>query len=132
VNIEDFYDQDPRRRASDEQVFGREWSQESVRCEVAWVADTGELYVMLEPGGEVKVGVDPSVVFGALSPFNLSGVTSTTKAVPTDALTVEVLGVIERREDVERVMAGWQQAMAGANRIAWVRNRVRSGESVPE
>jgi hypothetical protein len=49
MDIEEFYDQDPRRRASDEIEFGREWSENDRRFEVSWVADTGEVYVMAEP-----------------------------------------------------------------------------------
>ena len=49
MDIEDFYDQDPRRRASDEIEFGREWTEDDLRFEVAWIADTGEVYVMAEP-----------------------------------------------------------------------------------
>ena len=42
MNIEEFYDQDPRRQTSDEIEFGREWYENGLRFEVARVADTGE------------------------------------------------------------------------------------------
>lgn len=98
MDIEDFYDQDPRRRASDEIEFGREWSENGLRLEVSWIADTGEVYVMAEPYGR--------------------------REISTEYVTVEVLGVIEGRDAINSVLAGWQEAMAKPNSIAWVRERV--------
>ena len=47
MDIEEFYDGDPRRRSSEETEFGRDWSDGTgVRSELSWVADTGELYVI--------------------------------------------------------------------------------------
>ena len=52
MDIEEFYDADPRRRESEEIEFGREWSDASgMRTELSWVAATGELYAMAEPAG---------------------------------------------------------------------------------
>ena len=98
MDIEEFYDQDPRRRASDEIEFGREWSEDDRRFEVAWVADTGEVYVMAEPYSRHEIS--------------------------TESVTVEVLGVIEGRDAVNSMLAGWQAAMAAPNSLAWVRERV--------
>jgi hypothetical protein len=69
MDIEEFYDQDPRRRASDEIEFGREWSEKELRFEVSWIVDTGELYVMAEPYSR--------------------------REISTESVTVEVLGVIK-------------------------------------
>src|SRR4051794_29487335 len=44
MDIDQFYEQDPRRQTSDEVEFGREWSEHGLQFEVAWVADTGEVY----------------------------------------------------------------------------------------
>ena len=98
MDIEEFYDQDPRRRASDEIEFGREWSENDRRFEVSWVADTGELYVMAEPYSRHEIS--------------------------TESVTVEVLGVIEGREAIDSALAGWQEEMARPNSLAWVRERV--------
>ena len=58
MDIEQFYDEDPRRRSSEETEFGRDWSDGSgVRSELSWVADTGELYVMKEP--DAPIDMDP-------------------------------------------------------------------------
>lgn len=98
MDIEEFYDQDPRRRASDEIEFGREWSEDDRRFEVSWVADTGEVYAMAEPYSRHEIS--------------------------TESVTVEVLGVIEGRDAVNSMLAGWQDAMAEPNSLAWVRERV--------
>ena len=98
MDIEEFYDEDPRRRASDEIEFGREWSEDDRRFEVSWVADTGELYVMAEPYSQ--------------------------RGISTESVTVEVLGVINGRDVVDSALAGWQDAMAEPNSLAWVRERV--------
>jgi hypothetical protein len=98
MDIEDFYDQDPRRRASDELEFGREWSENGLRFEVSWIADTGEVYVMAEPYSR--------------------------REITTASVTVEVLGVIEGRDAINSALAGWREAMAKPNSLAWVRERV--------
>jgi len=102
MDIEEFYDQDPRRRASDEIEFGREWSEAGLRFEVSWVADTGEVYVMGEPYSR--------------------------REISTESVTVEVLGVIKGQDAINSSLAGWREAMAKPNSLAWVRERV-AGES---
>jgi hypothetical protein len=41
---------------------------------------------------------------------------------------VEVLGVINGRDAINSTLAGWREAMAKPNSLAWVRDRV-AGES---
>ena len=101
MDIEEFYDQDPRRRASDEIEFGREWYENGLRYEVAWVADTGEVYAMAES-------------------YDRHGVT-------TQSVTVEILAVIEGRDAITSVLTGWRDAMAQPESLAWVRARVAGG-----
>jgi hypothetical protein len=98
MNIDEFYEQDPRRQASDEIEFGREWYENDQRYEVAWVADTGEVYAMAEPQPR--------------------------RGVTVESVTVEVLAVIEGREAVTAALAGWRDAMARPDSLAWVRARV--------
>jgi hypothetical protein len=98
MDIEEFYDQDPRRRASDEIEFGQEWSENGQRFEVSWIADTGEVYVMAEPYSR--------------------------REISTESVTVEVLAVIEGRDAINSVLAGWREAMAKPNSLGWVRERV--------
>jgi hypothetical protein len=98
MNIDEFYEQDPRRQASDEIEFGREWYENDQRYEVAWVADTGEVYAMAEPQSR--------------------------RGVTVESVTVEVLAVIEGRDAITAALAGWQDAMARPDSLAWVRARV--------
>jgi len=98
MDIEEFYDQDPRRRPSDEIEFGREWSENDRRLEVSWVADTGEVYVMAEPYSR--------------------------RELSTESVTVEILGVIKGRDAIDSALAGWQEAMAKPNSLTWMRARV--------
>lgn len=98
MDVDEFYEQDPRRRTSAEVEFGREWREGEMRYEVAWVADTGELYAMAEPVSR--------------------------KGITTAEVTVEVLAVIADRAQVDAALAGWADAMAGPDSLAWVRDRV--------
>ena len=102
MDVEQFYEQDPRRQTSEEVEFGREWYQDDMRFEVAWVADTGEVYVMAEPYSR--------------------------KGISTESVTVEVLGVIEGRDVVQSALLGWQDAMARPDGLAWVRARVAEAQ----
>lgn len=97
MDIEEFYDQDARRRASDEVEFGREWYEHEMRFEIAWVADTGELYAMAEPYDR--------------------------RGVSTESVTVEVLAIVPERDAVESMLSGWQDAMSQTDSLAWVRAR---------
>ena len=98
MNIEEFYDQDPRRRASDEVEFGREWTEQHGRFEVSWIAETGEVYAMAEPRGR--------------------------HGVTTESMTVEVLGVVEGRDAIDAALDGWEGAMPHPESLGWVRARV--------
>jgi hypothetical protein len=111
MDIEEFYDADPRRRESEEIEFGREWSSSGVRTELSWVADTGELYAMAEPAGSVE-----------MDPLGDTRVDD----LPTELVTVEILGVIADRAEVDQLLAGWEGAMGakGGNSIQWVRDRI--------
>src|SRR5262245_27745688 len=109
MDIEEFYDADPRRRESDEVEFGRDWKDASgYRTELSWVVDTGELYAMREPGA---VDID---MFGDVI----------AESVSEDAILVQVLGTVTSREELDRKLAGWEDAMSGENSLSWVRERL--------
>ena len=110
MDIEQFYDADPRRRESGEIEFGREWSDGAGgRCELSWVVDTGELYLMAEP----------------IEPLYSDGIGDIeVQPVRTEDVTVEILAVVPAREALDAMLDGWQDAMTGPNSIAWVRDRV--------
>ena len=57
MDIDEFYEADPRRRASAELELGTEWlDADGVRHELNYVEDTGELYVLREPAPHVTRG----------------------------------------------------------------------------
>jgi hypothetical protein len=110
VDLEQFYEADPRRRHSEELEFGTDWDEAGARTQVSWVEATGELYAMRDPLGGLQ-----SDVIGDM------------RATPVSnkQLTVDVLGVVPGRAAAEAVMSGWENAMAsGADSLAWVRDRV--------
>jgi hypothetical protein len=110
VDIEEFYDENPTRRTSEEFEFGRDWSDNSGNhYEVSWVQDTGELYVMGAP-------VEPIFSDGIGDEF--------VKRLHTEDVVVTVLAAIPERAEVERALAGWSQAMDQTNSIDWVRERI--------
>jgi hypothetical protein len=114
VDLEQFYNEDPRRRHSEELEFGREWSNEGGRCEVSWVEATGELYAMVEPTAQYTAdGV------GGMHPGSMTA----------HDLVIEVLGVIPGRDAITHVMSGWEEAMTQPNSLGWVRERVANAAS---
>jgi hypothetical protein len=115
VDLEAFYDADPRRRHSEELEFGNDWMDKGARTQVSWVEDTGELYAMRDPLGGLV-----SDVIGDMR----------ATSVEEEQLTVEVLGVVNGRDAIGAVMSGWQTAMtASENSIEWVRERIAHAAS---
>jgi hypothetical protein len=115
VDLNDFYDADPRRRASEELEFGADWTDGGARTQVSWIEATGELYAMRDP-------------LGAL----VTDVIGDTRASPVadKDLVVAVLGVVSGRDAVGAVMSGWQQAMTnGTDSVAWVRDRIAHADA---
>ncbi len=116
MDLEEFYDADPRRRHSEELEFGRDWSDErGGRCEISWVEATGEVYAMREPDAEI---VDDYV----------GGKHLIHKAQDED-LVIEVLGTVVGRDAIAAVMSGWDTQMPAENSLAWVRQRVANATS---
>ena len=115
MDLEQFYEADPRRRKSEELEFGTDWDDGGARTQVSWVEATGELYAMRDPLGHLD-----SDLFGDMS----------VEPVANEELGVVVLGVVSGRDAVEAVMSGWDKAMsAGANSLAWVRDRIAHAAS---
>lgn len=110
MDLEQFYDADPRRRHSEELEFGTDWQEAGARTQVSWVEATGELYAMRDPLGHLN-----SDLFGDMTVSRVAG----------KELTVEVLGIVAGRDAAEAVMSGWETAMgSGEDSLAWVRDRI--------
>ncbi|MGP0032217.1 MAG: hypothetical protein ACLPVF_17155 [Acidimicrobiales bacterium] len=115
MDIEEFYDGDPRRRPSAEIELGAEWrDKHGVRYEVNYVEDTGELYVMQEP-----------VPHEWEDPFG--GIHVSTQPGFEDKMTVRVVAQIADVESLHRILQGWQEAMAGDDGVEWLAERLRAG-----
>ncbi len=113
MDIEHFYDANPKRRSSREYTFGSDWTDPGgVRWELNWVEDTGELYAMREPA----------------EPLMMDFLGDTQVAsMPTDEVTVEILASIEDLRALEALLDGWSDAQGGASSLEWVRERIRTG-----
>ena len=112
MDIEQFYSADERRRQSAEIEFGTEWRDaKGNRYELSWVEDTGEMYTMLELVPEA----DSWTPFGDVEVENL----------PVDRLVVMIIGFVPERAEVERILDGWQDAMAKPDSISWVADRLK-------
>jgi hypothetical protein len=112
MDIEQFYDDDERRRASAEIEFGGEWLDHAgVRFSLSWVEDTGELYVMREPAA--PEWEDP---FG--------GIHVHVKDAPTSGMEVVVLGVVGDRAAVEHALTGWEQEVGKPGSVHWLRDHL--------
>ncbi|MHB8431271.1 MAG: hypothetical protein ACYDDZ_12220 [Acidimicrobiales bacterium] len=113
MNIEEFYSSDERRRQSAEVELGTDWfDAQGSRYELSWVADTGELYVMLELVPEVD----------AWTPFGDVEV----EKIPTDRLLVKIVGYIRTQAEVESILEGWAEHMVQPDGIAWVAEQLRA------
>jgi hypothetical protein len=110
MDIEEFYDADPRRRASEEVPFGHEWTDTAGgRYEVMWIADTGEVYAMFEP----------------IEPISSDGIGDlVVQHMPVSAVTVEALGTVPTRAEIDERLAGWEAEMGKLGSIDWVRARL--------
>jgi hypothetical protein len=115
MDIEEFYDADPRRRQSPEIELGTEWRDKGgVRYELNWVEDTGELYVMREPAPHEWE--DP---FGGIH-------VDTSDSAPTDGMTVGIVAHIATRSQLEEILSGWEERMSEPDSTAWLEDRLRS------
>jgi hypothetical protein len=122
VDIEEFYDADPRRRASREVELGTEWHDaHGIRYELSWVADTGELYVMREPAAVLW-----PTPFGGVHAVGMHS----TDEKEVAAMTVAVVATVPDQSDLERMLDGWQAAMADPDSVHWLVERLHAAGAI--
>ena len=113
MDIEEFYDADPRRRASAEIELGTEWHDaQDVHYELNYIEDTGELYVVQEP--PPSEWADP---FGGIHVINNPNYEK--------QLGVRVVGHIESVDLMHQILDGWQKAMTSDESVQWLAERLR-------
>jgi hypothetical protein len=113
MDIDEFYEADPRRRASAELELGTDWlDRDNVRHELNYVEDTGELYVLREPAPHVSE--DP---FGGLH----------VKVPPgyDKKMTVHVIANVPDKDTLHRILEGWQGHMNTKDGPEWLGDRLR-------
>jgi hypothetical protein len=114
MDIEEFYDGDPRRRPSAEIELGTEWHDKNdIRYELNYLVDTGELYVMSEPPSHENV--DP---FGGIHISNRPGFEK--------ELHVRVVAQIDSTDNLHHILDGWQDAMGADGGVEWLADRLRA------
>jgi hypothetical protein len=110
MNIEEFYEQDERRRQSEEIELGDAWHDASGhRRELTYVVDTGELYLMSAP--DTKLLEDP---FGDIA----------VDAEPVEALTVDVIAVVPSSAELHGALEGWEDAMGKPSSVEWLKSKL--------
>jgi len=150
VDIEEFYDTDPRRRSGEDLQFGLGWTDaadEHNLWDLYWNSGTGELYLMRKPVVDPLVGwtgyalednaravsrIEHRILGAAQHLIHPRQIRTKTgdesrednKEALTEDLQVEILGVIPDAGRVDRVLAGWEQAMDQADSLAWLRGRL--------
>jgi len=155
VDIEEFYDTDPRRRSGEDRQYGLGWTDaadEHNLWDLYWNSGSGELYLMRKPVVDPLVGwtgyalednaravsrIEHRILGAAQHLINPRQIRAKTgdesrednKEALTEDLQVEILGVIPDAGRVDRVLAGWEQAMDQADSLAWLRARL-SAEGV--
>lgn len=114
MDIDEFYEADPRRRQSAELELGAEWlDEDNVRHELNYVEDTGELYVLREPSPHIRP--DP---FGGLY-----------FSEPPDydkKMTVHVIANIPTKDQVHQILEGWQDHMLTPGGGQWLGDQLRA------
>jgi hypothetical protein len=113
VPLFEFFDK-PRRRDSAIVPYGLAWRDSAdpeAFFSVNWMEGTGELYV-------VRVPDSPTRPYPALSLMHV------TSREETEGLTIEVLTTVPERAAVDALLRGWEEFMALADSLGWVRAQV--------
>jgi hypothetical protein len=150
VDIEEYYDADPRRRDAEERAFGSDWNLSDDPhhgWDLFWNSGTGELYLMAKPvhsglvGWNIEDAKDDIRALEALGhrivgeldhlvhPRQVRAKTGTDpgekyKDALAEELEVEILAVIPSAEEVAALLDGWQEQVSQPDSLTWLRERV--------
>lgn len=150
MDIEDYYQLDPRRPGVDELAFGLDWSDRDDPerlADVFWNSATGELYLMHKPHPKGLLGWDHydtkdelrdlealgHRILGAAShllhPRQVQAKTGATPASArkdalTQELTVEIVAVVPAEAEVRALLSGWEDEVDKPDSLSWLRRRL--------
>ena len=156
MDIEQFYDGDPRRRSGKDHQFGSSWSDcadPGSLDELYWNDGTGELYLMRKPKVDPLVGwvgyalkddvrelgwIEHRIVGVAehlIHPRQIKAKTGAEsdhhpKEALTEDLKVEVLALVPDLPRVQALLSGWEGEVEKPSSLGWLRGRL-SGTSEP-
>src|SRR5579872_3370024 len=114
MNLDQFYDQDDRRRQSEEVEFGIGWSDSNIRhhsFDIYWVRDTGEVYSMTRP---------------PIKEWRHFSEDANEDELDVEDMTVEVLAVVPDEDKVTELLDGWEDHVREENSLAWAKARLAS------
>lgn len=152
MDIEEFYEADPRRRSGEDRQFGPGWTDSSdpdSLWELYWNSGTGELYLMRKPNVNPLIGwtgyaleddaralsrIEHRIIGAAQNLIHPRQIRAKTgegsgednKEALMEDLEVEILGVIPDAQTVDRVLAGWEEAMNQPDSLPWLRDRLKT------
>lgn len=119
MNVYDFYDQDDRRRASEELSVGGRWTLDSdpfVFYALRSVKDTKELYTLRQP----QAPLDVSAAHGSYGfPIKLAD----------DAYSVDVLALVDSFDVLSALFRGWERQVDRPDSLQWIRQRLHDSAS---
>jgi hypothetical protein len=132
ANVEAFYADDELRRRSPELDFGVWWRAAGVVYRLTWVEATGELVaVQLTPARAIPFHVLEDNLERVHVPreyaerlVDAAGLTFGVAVVGGEAESVTVLGVVQGRDAVERLLDGWADVCGAPDSVEWVVGRV--------
>ena len=111
MNIEQFYDENEKRRDSAEVEFGTQWTDvRGYLYRLSWIESTGELYLMAGPYGRV---IEEPILGETLG-----------YSEPIEALTIQLISNFATLEAVEGSLLGWQAMMDETNSIVWLESQL--------
>jgi hypothetical protein len=119
LNINEFYDGDPRRRSSSEIAYGSDWrdpSDASTRYALYWIEGTREIYLMRRP--QPPLPPIPNMPGDAALPL--------VWVIDRAAVRVEVLGWADDRHALDQALAGWEDHMSDPNGVQWIRESLKN------
>jgi hypothetical protein len=109
-----FYDAEPQRRSSKEIALGTDWTDANGSYGLAWLAETGELYLSSRfATSGTWLGAIVEGLLGDSAGYGFGG-----------QLRATVIAVIPDQAELERCFVGWEKQMSQKDSLRWVREQL--------